>query len=57
MVQMYNSIDVYIETNLISECTLKEVEINSLVTGLPSFSYSKTFYLIKWEYRFEFLEL
>lgn len=37
MVRMYKSIDAYIETNLISEYTLTEVEVNSLVYGLPRF--------------------
>lgn len=37
MVGMYKSIGAYIETNLISEYTLTEVEVNSLVYGLSSF--------------------
>lgn len=55
MVRMYKSIDAYIETNLISEYTLTEVEVNSLVYGLSSFfSYYKTFYLME-DCRLEFL--
>lgn len=37
MVRMYNSIDAYIKINLISEYTLKEIEVNSLVYRLSNF--------------------